>query len=302
METNNKIAELQKQFDVNMEMIFSISKSKILDLVLAEKEKSAIIEKLIDSNLRIYGEILREINTKIGANEQDNKQNEKSETKEKQDNQQDQNKQQTNKDKIKIEILKKIIEVVEYKPPVLKSGRDYLFRYKNKSLADYMREIRQNRYDVMLIRNSLFSGFEIEPLLESIEDILKKHTKDIINLEEAMASFKLHSALQLDSEKNRKTKDITRKLSDQVYGVVKHFTNTTRYNIKSINSINYFNKKMDVQVTNVNDCQTTGIAKCSPEDTFDLEIGFCVAFARAVLGENYNSIIKDVKNNLIIKD
>ena len=299
METNNKIAELQKQFDANMEMIFLISKSKILDLVLAEKEKSTIIEKLIYSNLRIYGEILREINTKIGANEQDN--------------QQDQNKQQINKDETTIKILKNIIEIIEYKLPVIKSFADYKFQYKGKTLSDYIHEIRENKYNIILVKNRLFAGFKPESLLLATQRISTKHEQDIQNIEQAMASLRKHNELQKDNPENNRHKhnneqshdtqndkqDNRKTLLSKTIGIMIPMRNTN--GVDFINASNTDNKKIDV-LAFIKENGCTGTAKCNPEDTFDLEIGFCVAFARAVLGENYNNIIKDIKDSLKIEE
>lgn len=194
---NNKIADLQKQYESNIKMISLINKSTIADLVLTVKEKSDIIEKLIDSNLRIYGEILRKISTKTNDNQKDNKQNEKSKTKEKQDNQHKHNSNKQSHDK-------QNDKKDSYKTPLLKT----------KGLIIFV---------------------------------------------------------------------------------------TNKNGVEFINVSNEKNNKINV-ATYIKDNRCTGISKCNPEDVFDLEIGFCIAFARAILGEDYNDIIKDIKNELKIEE
>ena len=161
----------------------------------------------------------------------------------------------------------------------------------NNKIAEINKMIKANRNCISLLTNDSI-----------LKTILDKEERIGLIAKLIIQNIKLYEELGKINNKhkhNNNKHDSKKTFLSKTIGTMIPIKN--KNGVELINVSNENNNKINV-ATYIKDNRCTGISKCNPEDVFDLEIGFCVAFARAVLGENYKDVIKDVKNNLIIKD
>ena len=161
----------------------------------------------------------------------------------------------------------------------------------NNKIAEINKMIKANRNCISLLTNDSI-----------LKTILDKEERIGLIAKLIIQNIKLYEELGKINNKhkhNNNKHDSKKTFLSKTIGTMIPIKN--KNGVELINVSNENNNKINV-ATYIKDNRCTGVSKCNPEDKFDVEIGFCVAFARAVLGENYKDVIKDVKNNLIIKD
>ena len=164
---------------------------------------------------------------------------------------------------------------------------------EDNKIAEINKMIKANRNCISLLTNDLI-----------LKTILDKEERIGLIAKLIIQNIKLYKELGKINNKhkhnnNNNKYDSKKTFLSKTKGLMTSITN--KNGVEFINVSNEKNNKINVE-TYIKDNRCTGISKCNPEDKFDVEIGFCVAFARAVLGENYKDVIKDIKNNLIIND
>lgn len=298
---NNKIAEIKQEIENNQYCIKMLENSDLLKVMLGDTERKQLIKTYFNKNIVLFYKLSQE-RANIGK------------SKNKNENFTEKIIANINNNNIlKEQILLNISTIIDCKIPNVRLIKEYK-SFNENILPEIINNIYKHKGRAYSIKNKLTANENVMDLLKQSSQLRKEYDQNISNfnntLMELCAFIKNQKIKELYNLKQTKIHHDQR---DIKFIERSNYINTLRYihtsitnnnnnnNVESISACNKNNNQIDV-VTSINNNRSVGVAKCNPEDTFDLEIGFCVAFARAVLGANYNSIIKDVKNNLIIKD
>ena len=176
---------------------------------------------------------------------------------------------------------------------------------ENEKITKIKQEMENNQYCIKLLENSNL----LKAMLDDTErkQLIKTYFKKNVVLFCELRQERVNIERNKNRSKTKTKEKITQnKNIDEIsrgvmydYGILSPVVNNKNY----IDILKIYRKghKISVDITNMNKTECYGTTKCNSNDTFDIEIGFCVAFTRAILNENYKDFIKDIKDKLSVK-
>lgn len=123
---------------------------------------------------------------------------------------------------------------------------------------------------------------EINRSRRNIKQTKEKYVNAVTRL------FYLNEEVKKLEEKTKQIHDITVKVE-----LLKNISDIIKTQIQGgeISVITYLEDNNNTTIS------YKGTAQCNPNDTFDIEIGFCIAHTRAMLGKHYKDIVNKIKKD-----